>query len=156
MKIKELVERVNNMSESSSGWLELHKHIVQHHKNAETEEEHEALLALHERLMDKIETHHSEHIDLEAFQKIRLQEYNKFLLRECQVGGSFCVDTLYALTQRELEAGRMLPSHEFINISIEATASDHYSREQLDRQREKIQKIERNTALSKISRLFKE
>ena len=155
MDLKGLAEQVNNMNSTFSDWLGLHELIVQHHNETEVPGEHESLLILHESLMDKIATHHSGHIDVEAFGQLRLQEYNKLLLRECQVGGSFCVDTLYALTQRELEAGRMLPSHEFIEISIDATASDHYSREQLNRQQEKIKQLKKDTAMSKLSRLFK-
>jgi len=155
MNIKELTDKVAAITDTSEDWLALHQSITEFHNKAETEELHEAALALHESLMDKIETFFSEDLDLEAFRKVRLQEYNKLLLRECEVGGSFCVDTLYELTQRELEAGRMAPTHEYIDASIEATASEHYSREQLNRQRDKIQQIKQNSALQKFTRLFK-
>jgi len=155
MNIKELSDKVEALTSFSQEWLKLHESITEYHKMVKEEGGREAALALHESLMNKIESEFSQHIDLEIFRKVRLQEYNKLLLRECEVGGSLCVDTLYELTQRELEAGRMSPTHEFIDISIQATASDHYSREQLNRQQDKIKKLRQNSALNKLTGLFK-
>lgn len=153
--MKELGDRVDAIDGASNDCIALHAMIIECHANAEYAEQREDLLALHEALMDKMDVHIAKRIGAENFKKVRLQEYNKLLLRECEVGGSFCVETLYELTQRELESGRMSPTHEFINLSINATASDHYTKDQLLRQKDKIQDTKNNSALNKISKLFK-
>ena len=106
-------------------------------------------------LMDAVEQQLSEDEEIEKVQEVRNQDYNMFITRECTIGGSICIDTLYELTQRELEAGRMGPTHSLINLAVDAIAEPHYSREQLLRQEEKIKKLENKPTISEvISRIF--
>lgn len=155
MNLKELEQKVNSALNNANEWQELHDVVVKIHEHAESEQEYVKLLELHKKLLDRIEKNLPKHINIEKFQSVRLQEYNLMLLRECTIGGSVCAETLYELTQRELEAGRMSPTHEFIDTAVHATASQHYSRDQLVRQKEKIKKIEENSTLNKFSRIFK-
>ena len=155
MNLKELEQKVNITLNNANEWQELHDEVVKSHEHAESEHEYVKLLELHKKLLDRIEQNLPKQINIEKFQSVRLQEYNVMLLRECTIGGSVCVETLYELTQRELEAGRMSPTHEFIDTAVNATASQHYSREQLERQKAKIEKLEKNSTLNKFSRIFK-
>ncbi len=154
MDLKSLEQQVNAF-DTLDEWKTLHNQILQEHENENSAEVSEKLLGLHQILLDKVEKSLPDNIEIEKFKAIRQKEYNTMLLREATIGGSLCVETLYEITQRELEAGRMQPTHEFIEIAIQATATEHYSREQLLRQKEKIQNIEERSFFNKLTRLFK-
>ena len=77
------------------------------------------------------------------------------VIQECTIGDSVCIDTLYELTQRELEAGRMSPTHSLINIAVDASAKPHYSHKQLLRQESKIKEVNDKSVLKRISNIFK-
>ena len=154
MDLGELEKKIYALNDRSM-WLSLHEQVLKNHEIVRSEVDKEKLLDLHKVLLDKVEKWLPDSIDLDKFRELRLQEYNKMLLSEATIGGSLCVETLYELTQRELQAGRMLPTHELIETAIQATAAEHYSRDQLVRQKEKIQSLQEHSVLNKLSRLFK-
>ena len=155
MNLQILFRRVHNNVDDLSDLQQIRKEIVYEHEQASTEDERVALLSLHKDLMDRIEQQLSDSADIERFRKARSQEYNLLIIRECTVGGSICAETLYEVTQREIEAGRMEPTHRFIDIAIDATAVPHYSREQLLRQEAKIQAQQnKSTLFEKLSGIF--
>ncbi len=156
MNTKEIEEQVNIAIKELRNLSALHEKILYLHEHASTGGEYIFLLEMHKKLLDCIENQLPKDFDLEKFKDARMKEYNTLLLRECVIGGSVCVETLYEITQRELEAGRMLPSHEYINASIHATASHHYSRDQLLRQKDKIEDLEENSTLGKLSKIFRD
>ena len=141
--------------DSPEEWHTLHEKIIQGHREASSEQEWVKFIELHSKLLDQVEKKLPQNIDIEKFKNLRLKEYNAMLLHECSIGGSFCAETLYEVTQRELEAGRMSPTHEFIEAAIQATADEHYSREQLMRQKEKIKDIDEHSVLNKFTRFLK-
>ena len=155
MSLKALADKVNSCIENISDWQQVREEIISRHEKASKVEEYITLLSLHKSLMDAVESQLSDSVVVEKFREIRGQDYNMLITRECTIGGSVCIDTLYELTQRELEAGRMGPEHSLINLAVDAIAEPHYSREQLLRQEEKIQNIESNSTLrNKISSIF--
>ncbi len=155
MSLKVLADKVNNCIENISDWQQIREEIISRHEKALKVEEYITLLSLYKSLMDAVEYQLSDSLDVEKFREIRGQDYNMLITRECTIGGSVCIDTLYELTQRELEAGRMEPEHSLINLAVDAIAEPHYSREQLLRQEAKIQNIESNSTLrNKFSRIF--
>ena len=154
MDLNKISQAVSSL-ERANEWQELHHQILEHHESASSSEVYEKLLEQHKILLDKVEAQFINSVDIDKFKKLRQNEYDKMLLRESTIGGSLCVETLYEVTQRELEAGRMSPTHEFIDISIQATATDHYTRDQLLRQKEKIENIEESSLLNKLTRLLK-
>lgn len=155
MSFIDLAAKVEGCTKQLANWQRVRQEIVSRHEIASTVDEYITLLSLHKILMDNVEQQLSEDKEIEKVREIRNQDYNKFITWECTIGGSICIDTLYELTQRELEAGRMGPTHSLINLAVDAIAEPHYSREQLLRQEEKIKKLEGGHALrEKISRLF--
>ena len=156
MNLKVLADKVNSCVENVSDWKQVREEIISKHKKASKVEEFITLLSLHKSLMDAVESQLSDSVVVEKFREIRSKDYNMLITRECTIGGSVCIDTLYELTQRELEAGRMGPEDNLINLAVGAIAEPHYSREQLLRQENKIQKLENNATLrEKLSRIFR-
>jgi len=156
MNLKDLADQVNNNAKKLADWEKVRKEIINRHEKASTVEEYITLLSLHKMLMDSVEHQLPSSVDVEKFRELRRQDYNMLITRECTIGSSICIDTLYELTQRELEAGRMRPTHSLINIAVDAMAEPHYSREQLLRQQAKIQKTESKSNLNKkLSRIFR-
>ncbi len=156
MSFIDLAEQVESCTKSLKNWQQARQEIISRHEKASTVEEYITLLSLHKMLMDSVEEKLSAKKDIEEVKAIRDQDYNMLITRECTIGGSICIDTLYELTQRELEAGRMGPTHSLINLAVDAIAEPHYSREQLLRQEAKIKKLENKPALrEKISQIFR-
>jgi len=156
MSFKDLAEQVGRCVEKPENWKQVRIDILNQHEDAVEINEYITLLSLHKMLMDSVEEHSSNDINLDKIKKIHQQDYKALIIRECTIGGSICVDTLYEITQRELEAGRMNPAHELINLAVDATAEPHYSREQLLRQKEKINELDKNTNIGrKLSKIFK-
>ncbi|MFK7816994.1 MAG: hypothetical protein AB8B92_11730 [Gammaproteobacteria bacterium] len=155
MSFMDLAADVEDCAKDLTSWQRVRQEIINRHAKASAVDEYITLLSLHKMLMDTVEQQLSDDEGIEKVQEVRNQDYNKFITRECTIGGSICIDTLYELTQRELEAGRMGPTHSLINLAVDAIAEPHYSREQLLRQEEKIKKLESRPALrEKISRIF--
>ena len=140
---------------SSKDLSQIHDKVLKLHERAKSNKEYECILEMHKKILDRIEEQLPQNIDKNRFRNARENEYNSMLLRESTIGGSVCVETLYEITQRELEAGRMLPTHEYIEASIHATATSHYTRDQLIRQKNKIQELEEKSTLKKFSKVFK-
>ena len=147
MSFIDLAEQVESCTKSLKNWQQVRQEIISRHEEASTVDEYITLLSLHKMLMDSVEEQLSAEKDIEEVKTLRDQDYNMLITRECTIGGSICIDTLYELTQRELEAGRMGPTHKLINLAVDAIAEPHYSREQLLRQEAKIKKLENKPAL---------
>ena len=156
ISLKGLVDKVNSAIENLSSWQQVREEIINRHDEAVSVEEYITLLSLHKSLMDAVECQLPGGIDVEKVREVSRKDYIRMLTRECTIGGSLCIDTLYELTQRELETGRMAPADDLINLAVDAIAEPHYSREQLLRQEAKIKKLEnRSTLLEKISGIFR-
>jgi len=69
--------------------------------------------------------------DLEAVKDARDKQYKTFIYQESMVGENICVETLYAVTQREIEAGRMPLNHSCRELAEQAMAEPHLSRNDL-------------------------
>ena len=149
MSFSELAVKVEHCAENSACWLQVREEIVDRHKKSTTVDEYITLLSLHSMLMTHVEEQLPGDVTLEEIKALQSQDYKMLLKREYIIGGSICIDTLYELTQRELEAGRMGPEDKLINLAVDAIAEPHYSREQLLRQEEKISNIENNSILPK-------
>ena len=155
MGLKELIDKVNSDDVDSFNWQQIREEIINKHEHASTTDERVALLSLHKDLMGGVERQLSDSVEIERFRKARSKEYNSLIIRECLIGGSICTETLYELTQREIEAGRMEPTHRFIDIAVEAMAEPHYSRERLLKQEAKIQAQQSKPTLrEKLLRAF--
>ena len=67
----------------------------------------------------------------ENFKYIRWWHYRNYLLQEVLVGQELCVETLYAVTEREIAAGRMEPSDRLRDIALRGRAQPHLTRAEL-------------------------
>lgn len=72
-----------------------------------TSSEREQLLNLHKATLDILEISFIEETDLPSFKQAREQHYGTMLVWEATVDGNVDPEILYAITQREIDAGRM-------------------------------------------------
>ncbi len=97
---------------------------------ATTTEHYAALHMVFKSTMDIAETAiHPE--DLEKFREAQRKQYKLFIYQEAMVGENVSVDTLDAITLREIAAGRMSLDHPCRQNALAGMAEPHYSRGEL-------------------------
>src|SRR5262249_4552906 len=115
-----------------------------------TEESRSAVLATFNATMDIVETMVASE-DLQTFHDARQKHYKSFLVQESLVGGQVCVETLCAVTQREIDAGRMAPDDNLGKIAETGRAEPHLSRSELLAQMSGQQAPERPSVWKRFS-----
>lgn len=93
--------------------------------------------------------------DLEGIRTARDQQYKIFIYQEAMVGENVCVETLYAITQREIDAGRMPLDHSCRQIAEDAMAEPHSTRAQLLSMKEEKDCPEPSLSLSVLQKIMK-
>lgn len=116
--------------EISNEWDRLFLEIKNETDMSKTEERRDSLLQTFKVVMDAAESTVAPD-DLEIIRTAREKQYKLFIYQEAMVGEDVCVDTLYAVTQREIDAGRMSLDHSCRRIAEDAIAEPHLNRKQL-------------------------
>ena len=109
---------------------EIIKEINNEFGQAKTEDSRTALLATFKATMDIVESTVAPE-ELSIFQDARRKHYNSFIVQEALVGENVCVEILYAITGREVNAGRMAPDHALRKTAESGMAAPHMSRAEL-------------------------
>lgn len=112
-------------------WREIIKEIdVELEKNNSIARR-EGLLQMFKTTMDIAETTVAPE-RLETFRETRHQHYNSHILQEALVGGNVCVESLFSVTAREIEAGRMTEDNNLRKLAVDGCAFPHFTRAQLE------------------------
>jgi hypothetical protein len=111
------------------GWREIRAKVHEEFDRA-TEKERCALLQLFTATMNIAEAT-IEPAELESFRKTRKQDYDRLIVKESLVGESICSETAYAVTRREIAAGRMSPDDDLARTAAAVIAAPHLSRAEL-------------------------
>lgn len=114
-------------------WREIIREIDKEFPVAESEEKRIALLAVFTATMDIAEGTLAQE-DLERFRDARSKHYKSFLVQECLVGRNVCTETMYAVVEREVAAGRMAPDDTLRRTAEAAMAAPHFTRAELSAQ----------------------
>ena len=93
------------------------------------------LLALFKSVMDIAETAVVPE-DVQVIREAREKQYNLFIFQESMIGEDVCVETLYAVTEREIRAGRMDASNNLRKVATDGIAQQHYTRAELIAQKQ--------------------
>lgn len=93
--------------------------------------------------------------DLEILRDARAKQYKTFIYQESMVGENVCVETLYAVTQREIDAGRMFRDHSCRRLAEEAIAAPHLTRAELLEVMNEKRQPQSNQDESIVNRFFK-
>ena len=129
-RLLELTERV---SSAMMNWREIIDEINSEWQRASTTEQRVSLLAMFKAAMDIAETTIAPQ-DLEKFKEARARHYKTFIIEESLVGTNVCVETLFAVTEREIRAGRMSPENALHQTALNGMAAPHMSRAELEAQ----------------------
>lgn len=90
------------------------------------------LLQVFHAVMDLVER--SENIapeDMELFRDTRAKDYRLLLMREVLIGQNVSVELLHAVTQREVQAGRMVEDDELRQLAVKGLAEPYLSVQEL-------------------------
>jgi len=109
---------------------EILKEIARELGRAATTDDRVALLTLFKSTMDVVESTVAPE-DLRTFQDARIKHYRTYIVQEALVGEDVCVETLYAITQREIAAGRMAPDDELRRTAKMGMDAPHLSHAEL-------------------------
>lgn len=134
MSAQELIERVQKLSEASSplDWRSIREQIHDEFDHAKTTTERIQLLALFTAVMNLVERNIGDDAEtLTKFRNVRLGDYRLLITKECLVGENVCADTLYAVTAREIAAGRMAPDDSLRVLAEQQMSQPHPSRDEL-------------------------
>lgn len=113
-----------------TNWQEIIAEINSEFGSVKTEDSRSTLLATFKAVMDIVESTLAPE-KLSTFQDARYKHYNSFIVQEALVGQNVCVETFYAVTSREVSAGRMEPDHELRKAAEMGMATPHLSRAEL-------------------------
>ena len=109
MSASDLIDRLERMSpDQPLNWREIRDEIQREADTPNTPEERVLLLLLFNRTLDQAEREVAPE-KLDELRKARAADYNLLIMKEAMVGEHVCADTLYEVTGREIEAGRMAP-----------------------------------------------
>lgn len=111
-------------------WREILKEIESEFPRAITSDHRAALLATFKAVMDILETTVAPE-GLKEFQDARLTQYKTYIVQEALVGEDVCVETLHAVTEREIAAGRMAPDDGLRKTAEMGMFAPHLTRAEL-------------------------
>jgi hypothetical protein len=131
--MEELLEMTENAGRALAHLPEIMQKISDEFTKADTVEKREALLQLRHTLLALVESTVAAE-SLDEFRAATAKQYSAYIVEECLVGQNICVDTLDAVTRREVAAGRMSPDHNLRKHAAEAVLEPHFSREELIQQ----------------------
>lgn len=132
--MSELARAINSAvsSDNPLDWRALRLAIHDAHEATQSTAARVELLQLFKLLMDHVAATQIAAGDLAQFNDTRSKDYHLLLVREGVVGDNACVETLDAITRREIAAGRMAPNDGLRQVTIQGLAAPHLSRVELE------------------------
>lgn len=128
-------------------WRQVREQIHDEHARAASTAERVALLETYRVVMDAAEKESGfDAENLEAFRETRLKDYHLLLVQEARIGDNACVETMYAVIEREIAAGRMSPDDTLRETAVKFMAEPHMSREELMEEDRRKREKEARTA----------
>jgi hypothetical protein len=133
MSVNDLIETLKSMDENGQD-IDIkttRERIYKEYEKATTIEDRVTLLKIFNAVMDLVERSGLSPDDLQEYRNAREDYYKLFIVQESLVGENVCPETLAAVTQREVTAGRMSPDNELYLIAQREAAGPHFSRAEL-------------------------
>lgn len=124
-----LLQLLNAPGAPLNNWREINKAICDEFSGA-TEDHRISLLGAFKSTMDIAETTITPE-SLDIFRNARDQQYKSMIYQEALVGENICMETLDAVTLREVAAGRMSPDYSCRKLAIQGMAEQHFTRAEL-------------------------
>ena len=130
MSYERLMELTKSPAYALNDWREIIKEIDIELLAATSEEKRSSLLQMFKATMDIAETTIVPD-SLETFRESRRKHYLSHVVQEATVGGNVCVETLLAVTSREIAAGRMSENDDVRKAAVDGCAAPHLTRAEL-------------------------
>ena len=153
MSYERLMELTESPAYAMVEWREVIKEIDIELKNDNSIEKRDALLQMFKTTMDLAEgTIVPE--DLETFKEARRKHYHLHIVSEVLVGEEVCVETLFAVTSREIAAGRMTEENNLRKIAVDGCAAPHLSRSELEEKAREPKVEEKQGLVGRVKGFF--
>ena len=140
MSVRELLRRLE--AAPPGGDLDfpgIRQEILHEYDKAATAEDRVLCLAMFKVVMDTVERQLENRAQqgnfpptqLAKFKEARRNDYQSLIAQEALVGENVCVETLDAITQREIAAGRMAEDNSLRKIAADGMRAPHLTRSEL-------------------------
>lgn len=146
MTANEVIERIqaDTLANNNLNWRQAREDIHTAAEQTLNTEERIKLLVMFKFVMDTVEEKAGfAPEDLALFRDTRAKDYRSLLLKETLIGHHFSADLGYAVTNREIEAGRLLPDDELRQVVLKGMEGPHMSVQELmevERKRSGVEK----------------
>jgi hypothetical protein len=131
MRKKDFLESIpEDPAEVLANWRDIRQRIDDQFKQASTWEEWTTLHALRDSVLNLVKPTINPD-DQAKFQEAGENIYKLHIVQECTIDGQICVETLDAVTRREIDTGRMSPKHKFRHTAEMGMRAPHFTRAQL-------------------------
>jgi hypothetical protein len=132
MSVRDLLQRLQAQPPGAPvDWRKIREDMHDEHDRATTTEERVALLEIFKAVMDLVKRSGLTPEDMEKFKEANLKDYRLLIVKEALVGENICTETLDAVTQREVAAGRMAQDDNLREAAVSGMAAPHLSRAEL-------------------------
>jgi hypothetical protein len=131
MSASDLIKRLEAMRpDHPLDWREIRDEIQREADTPNTPEERVLLILMFNRTLDQAEREVAPE-KLDDLRNVRAADYKFLLMKEAMAGENVCADTLYEVTGREIEAGRMAPDDGLRNLAVKRVSEPHPSRAEM-------------------------
>lgn len=137
MSASELLERLKAIPPGGElDFVRIRQEILDEYENVTNTDDRVMCLAMFKVVMDTIERQLEQHgkttpAQLAEFKEARRIDYHSLIIQEATVGENVCVETLGAITKREIAAGRMAPDNSLRRIALDRIAAPHLTHSEL-------------------------
>jgi hypothetical protein len=137
MSVNELIESLASAGENGQeiDFRAIRERVYEEHDRATSIEDRVKLLQVFNLVMDLVERNLERNGTapnvIQDFRNARESDYRLLLVKESMAGENVCADTLAAVTQREISAGRMTRDHSLYTMAQEQVAGPHVTRAEL-------------------------
>lgn len=137
MSASELLQRLRSIPpDAELDFTSIRQEILDQYETATTTNDRVLCLSMFKTVMDTVERHLEQHgkataTQIAEFKEARRIDYHSLITQEALVGENICVETLDAVTQREIAAGRMAPNNSLRKIAVDGLAAPHLTHAEL-------------------------
>lgn len=153
MSYERLMELTESPGYALTDWREIIKEIDVELEENNSIEKREALLQMFKTTMDIAATTVAPE-SLETFRESRRRQYHSHIIQEVLVEENICIESLFAVTAREIAAGRMTEDNNLRKLAVAGYTAPHLTRAQLEEKARDPRVAEKKSLIGRVKGFF--